>query len=221
MSQLWCRLYAEFANDPQIQILAFEDQRHFLMALCMKCSGLLDKPHASPELRSRIIAVTLGLDLVAAAEANRRLRESGLIDSDWQPLRWDKRQFKSDHDAADRKRKQRERDSHNDVTGQSPEVTRSDTDTDTETEKTRAGALVLHESLPREAWDEWIAHRREKHWSMSPRALKPQLKLLAKHATATQREIIETSLNAGWQGLFEPKGQSNSKPRKDPYANSI
>jgi hypothetical protein len=44
---------------------------------------------------------------------------------------------------------------------------------------------------------------------MSPRALKPQLKLLAKFDTDTQREIIETSMQAGWQGLFAPKG----KPR--------
>lgn len=67
--------------------------------------------------------------------------------------------------------------------------------------------IELHASLPRESWGEWLAHRRERKWSMSPRALNPQLKLLAKFDTETQREIIETSMQAGWQGLFPPKGQ--------------
>jgi len=71
--------------------------------------------------------------------------------------------------------------------------------------------LTLHDSLPRDAWEEWIAHRRERRMPMSPRALKPQLKLLAKFDTDTQREIIETSMQAGWQGLFAPKGKK-AKP---------
>lgn len=83
--------------------------------------------------------------------------------------------------------------------------------------------LTLHESLPRDAWEEWIAHRRERRWPMSPRALKPQLKLLAKYDTETQRDMIENSLNAGWQGIFPPKG--NAKPvngaSKNPYKGSI
>lgn len=71
-----------------------------------------------------------------------------------------------------------------------------------------AGALTLHASLPREAWEEWIAHRKEKHLSMSPRALNKQLKLLAEYTTDVQREIIDTSINAGWEGLFRPKGKA-------------
>ncbi|HEX7113745.1 MAG TPA: helix-turn-helix domain-containing protein [Steroidobacter sp.] len=67
--------------------------------------------------------------------------------------------------------------------------------------------IELHETLPRDTWEEWIAHRRERRWPLSPRALKPQLKLLAKYDTETQREIIETSMQAGWQGLFPPKGK--------------
>jgi Helix-turn-helix domain len=77
------------------------------------------------------------------------------------------------------------------------------------TVKPTAEVVELHESLPRESWEDWLTHRRERRWSMSPRALKPQLKLLAKFDTDTQREIIETSMQAGWQGLFALKG----KPR--------
>lgn len=112
----WFRMYAEFATDPEVQLLAFEDQRHFVMALCMKALGVLDKAHPNPEKRERILAAYLGLDPVAAGEAKRRLLEAGLIDADWQPVNWEKRQFRSDHNAADRKRLQRARGGHSDVT---------------------------------------------------------------------------------------------------------
>jgi hypothetical protein len=93
------------------------------------------------------------------------------------------------------------------------------------TKEPKNAELSLHESLPRDAWDEWISHRREKRWSLSPRALKPQLKLLAKYDSETQRDILETSQQAGWQGLFPPKGKAAAKPAngggKDPYKGSI
>lgn len=69
-----------------------------------------------------------------------------------------------------------------------------------------AGALVLHESLPEDAWGEWIEHRKAKRFPTDDRTLRRQLALLAKYPTGVQREIIDTSINAGWQGLFEPKG---------------
>jgi hypothetical protein len=122
----WFRMYAEFLTDPLIRMLSFEDQRHFVAALCLKSSGALDKDYPTPVIRRRVIASLIGLSDVTAAdsdshkstfdEANRRLREMGLIDEDWHPINWDKRQFVSDHDAAERKRKQRLRQRHNDVT---------------------------------------------------------------------------------------------------------
>ena len=71
--------------------------------------------------------------------------------------------------------------------------------------------LSLHQSLPRTSWEEWLAYRRENRYPLSPRALSKQLKLLADYDTATQSEIIDTAINAGWQGLFRPKGKSKSK----------
>ena len=95
----------------------------------------------------------------------------------------------------------------------------------TRPEKKAAEPLVLHENLPAAEWDEWLEHRRDKRLSMSPRALKKQLKLLAGYDTETQREIIDTSINAGWEGLFPPKGKvAPVKPNghgKDPYKGSI
>jgi len=78
--------------------------------------------------------------------------------------------------------------------------------------RAEAAPLALHASLPKEAWEEWLAHRREKRLSMSPRALNKQLKLLAAYAPEVQREIIDTSINAGWEGLFPPKGKPRASP---------
>lgn len=119
MSLPWLRLYTEYATDPKIQILAFDDQRHFVMLLCLKGNGTLDCEAPSEAYRERLIAKALGLDAGTASEAKRRLMEGGLITADWMPVAWENRQMASDHDAAERQRRSREnrsRDSHNDVT---------------------------------------------------------------------------------------------------------
>lgn len=92
MSLPWFRMYAEWASDPVVQSLAFEDQRHHAVILCLKCNGTLDRDIADDQ-RERIIVRGLGLDTLSALEAKRRLLEVGLIDEDWQPRGWDKRQL--------------------------------------------------------------------------------------------------------------------------------
>ena len=101
----WFRMYAKFATDLVVQSLAFEDQRHYVILLCLKCDGILDRdiPRANKE---RLIYRGLGLDPHAAEEAKKRLLEAKIIDKNWQPTGWDKLQFKSD-DSAPRVRKMR------------------------------------------------------------------------------------------------------------------
>ena len=94
-NQPWFRLYAEFVTDPVIQALAFEDQRHYIGVLCLKCSGVLDR-RVDPRVRDRIILRGLGLDPGAGSEAKRRLLDVGLIDDEWTPTGWNLRQYKSD-----------------------------------------------------------------------------------------------------------------------------
>jgi len=146
MSNPWFRLYAEFAGDPVIQSLAFEDQRHFVVLMCLKCDGVLDRPIAA-KARDRIIFRGLGLDPVAASEVKRRLSEVGLIDSNWQPSGWNKRQFVSDVSTA-RVRKSRRKSLTEEETGNVPETFQkrfgnapdTDTDTDTDTEQKNSDA---------------------------------------------------------------------------------
>ena len=136
MSNPWFRLYSDFIYDEKIEFISFEDQRHFVFLLCMKNLGLLDKEYASVEMFERVVARRLGLFGEAFDSAKKRLVDSGLIDSEWQPVNWNKRQFISDTDPthAERQRKYRERlkkkesDASRDVT-----VTVLDTESDKET----------------------------------------------------------------------------------------
>ena len=93
MALPWFRMYAEFAGDPVVQSLAFEDQRHYIMLLCLKCAGTLDKD-LPPAVRDPIVARALGLDKASADEVRRRLMGVGLIDKLWHPSAWEKRQFR-------------------------------------------------------------------------------------------------------------------------------
>jgi hypothetical protein len=140
----WFRMYAEFISDPLIRMLSFDDQRHFVATLCLKASGALDKAYPSPEIRRAVIAQLIGLNADeiggtnALDAANARLRKLGLVNEEWQPTNWAKRQFQSDHadrTAAERMRRYRSKRNVTDVT---PDVTALDTDTDTDTEKKKA-----------------------------------------------------------------------------------
>jgi hypothetical protein len=141
MSMQWFRMYSEFAGDPVIQSLAFEDQRHYVVLLCIKSDGTLDKTLAT-QIRERVICRALGLDPLAASEAKRRLIEVGLITKDWQPVGWDKRQFVSDN-STERVRKYRKSKETGNVTETIPERSGNgpdtDTDTDTDTDNTTYG----------------------------------------------------------------------------------
>lgn len=79
-----------------------------------------------------------------------------------------------------------------------------------------AQSVELHATLPKDAWDEWIEFRRTKRWPNDPTTLRKQLNLLARHPTDVQREMIDTSIQSGWQGLFAPKGNGRAKPTDAP-----
>ncbi|MBK5943346.1 hypothetical protein [Halorhodospira halophila] len=95
----WFRLYTEIVDDEKLRLLAFEDRWHYVALLACKGKGILDQ-NTDVELLERKLAVKLGLQVRELGELNRRLREVGLIDQNWQPLGWHKRQYKSDNSTA-------------------------------------------------------------------------------------------------------------------------
>ena len=100
----WFRMYSEAVDDDKLRLLAFEDRWHFVAILCCKTQGVLD---CHPETLERRVAVKLGLQLRDADEVKRRLMEVDLIDDNWQPVNWDKRQPTSDGDPTNSERQRR------------------------------------------------------------------------------------------------------------------
>jgi hypothetical protein len=96
----------------------------------------------------------------------------------------------------------------------------SDSDSDSDKKKNKSAAVaavvVLHESIPREEWEQWLALRRKRRWPIDELTLRKQLEVLRNRDTETQRQIINASINAGWQGLFPPKANGVAKPKYTP-----
>ena len=105
MRRPWFRLYSEFASDPVVQSLSFEDQRHFVVLMCLQCSGLIDRP-IDKKLRGKMILEALGLTEKEGAALRKRLVRRQLCGSEWQVSAWKERQYISDS-STDRVRKYR------------------------------------------------------------------------------------------------------------------
>jgi hypothetical protein len=131
---LWFRMYAEFAADPKMQSMDETLQRRYIMLLCLKCNGDLEK------LNEDELLCALRIDRECLQKTKNVFVQKGLIDENWSILNWDKRQFKSDSSAArvrryrDKETEQKSRPlqkrySNGDVT---PPDTDTDTDTDTD-----------------------------------------------------------------------------------------
>jgi hypothetical protein len=206
----WFRFYAKFMTDPDIEELSFEDQRHFVFVLCMKCEGLLDKDFGiDAEKRERAIGRRLGLQGEALAFAKQRLLDGRLINEDWHPRSWDRLQFKSDHDSAERQRRSRanrtvtteSRDSH------TPEQNRTETE-----QKDAQPREPLPDGLNLEAWNRWETYRRKIRKPLKPESVPAAQRKLAGYGS-DQSAVVEHSIANGYTGLWEPKEQAKPKPR--------
>jgi len=166
MSNPWFRFYSGFIHDEIIETLSFEDQRHFIFVLCMKCAGTLDKKYPENVPLDRIVRRRLGLDGEAFEAAKDRLIQSGLVGEDWQPVKWNELQFVSDT-STERVRKYRERvkkrgASHKGNVSVTPQDTDTDTDTDTETETEKKDIDVFSDEFE-EWWRDQYPTRKGSH----------------------------------------------------------
>lgn len=171
MANQWFRVYHDITSDPKMKLLAFEDRWHYVALLVFKSSGELDRV-CSASLKERMLAVHFGLTTSEMDNLKKRLSDVELIDSDWQPIGWDKRQFVSDN-STDRVRKHRAKSKGCEVKQScNVSVTPPDTDTDTETDK--KSILVANRNEPTEA-TEVANYLAEKIISVNPKA-KPKPK---------------------------------------------
>jgi hypothetical protein len=136
----WFRLYSRIVDDDKLRLLAFEDRWHFVALCCLKSSGLLDED--TGDLRTRRIAVKLGVQVRELDEIGRRLSEVGLVDDSLSPVAWEELQFRTDNSTervrAFRKRQQKQ--SRNGVKrGETVSVTPQETEAETDKKESPNG----------------------------------------------------------------------------------
>ena len=90
MANAWFRMYAEFATDPKVQMMTETMQRRYIMLLCLRCSNGLVTLHDEE------VAFQLRISAEEMAETKALFIKKGFVDSAWNVLNWDKRQFVSD-----------------------------------------------------------------------------------------------------------------------------
>jgi len=198
----WFRMYAEAIDDGKLRILAYEDRWHFVALLCLKAQGILDEKNK--ELRHQQICIKFGMDSVELEKTMKRLVTVGLVSESWQPLNWNKRQFVSDS-STPRVRAFRKRSRNVPETDQN-RTEQIQNRTDTEKKKGASAPLVFPNGFAMREWEEWIAHRKTRRWPCDHRTLQKQIDTLNGHGHAEQSEMINRSINAGWQGIFPPRG---------------
>jgi hypothetical protein len=129
----WFRLYHRIVDDEKLRLLAFEDRWHFVALCCLKASGLLNEP--DNDLRTRKIAVKLGIQVRELDEIARRLREVDLVDDELNPVAWDELQYRSDN-STERVHKYREKQRRNKVKRRgNVSATGQETEAETDTEE--------------------------------------------------------------------------------------
>jgi hypothetical protein len=220
MSNPWFRLYSEMIDDWKIRSISFEDRWHYVALLCLKNEGELDKELSEAQLW-KLISIKLGVRGADLEGVKTRLIDAELIDDNWQPLAWDKRQFKSD-DSRDRVRKYREKLKKSDGNGHvtlpsrpvNADVTAQESDTDTDTDKEterkarkRAVEVVYPTWLDREAWAGYRELRTKLKKPLTVKAEQINLVELEKLAPGGRGhvEIIEQSIARGWQSFYPLK----------------
>lgn len=206
MSNPWFRFYSDFAGNPSVQSLAFEDQRHFVVLLCLKCNGTLDRV-MDQKIRDRIICRGLGLDPATAGEVKRRLMEVRFIDVSWQPIGWNERQYVSDK-STDRVRKYRKSKKTGNVSETLQERSGNGPDTDTETDNPltpKGGKFNLPSGVDPDVWAEFEQHRKEIRKPLTDQARTKNANVLAGLSRADQLAAVDTTIRNRWTGIFEPK----------------
>jgi hypothetical protein len=83
-------MYSEFSHDPKVQMMTEAMQRRYIMILCMRCSNSLVTLHETE------VAFHLRISNEELAETKALFIQKGFIDSEWNLLNWEKRQFASD-----------------------------------------------------------------------------------------------------------------------------
>lgn len=92
MANQWFRMYAEFANDPKVQMMSESDQRRLVMLFCLRCNG-------DVTLHDEEVTFMLRISNDDWSRTKALFISKGFIDSNNNVLNWNARQFISDSSA--------------------------------------------------------------------------------------------------------------------------
>ena len=221
----WFRMYTDFLNDPKLISLAFEDQRHFIGVLALKCDGAIDDA-ADGDLLDRIVAQRLWIDHAVIRDVKRRLIAAGLIDARWQPLAWEKRQMRSDVDATGAERQRRYREAQKRNALRDGAVTRLEEDKDKDKEDSyeslspgfpdddaakpeekpeavkaaKPAKLSKPDEVADQVWADFLQIRKAKRSPLTATALAGIEREAAKAGIGLQ-QALEVCCESGWVGF--------------------
>ena len=70
------------------------------------------------------------------------------------------------------------------------------------------------EGINKQAWDEFVQHRKDIKMPLSGLAAKKNKATLSKYSPEQQQEIVDATISNGWRGLFPPKHSVKTNPEK-------
>lgn len=198
MANQWLRLYAEFANDPKIQMMSESNQRRYIMLLCIRCNG-------DVTLQDEEVAFQLRISNEEWATTKALFVSKSLITDDNKPAAWDKRQFASDSSAARVSKHRAKKKAECNVTVTPQIQNRTDTDTEQKEQKQRSPRFDAQAHLVGIGIDpiiasDWVSHRNAMKAKPSMTAIDGIAKESAR-AGISLADALAICCQRGWRGF--------------------
>ena len=215
MSNPWFRMYSEFSHDPKVQMMNEAMQRRYIMILCMRCSNSLVTLHETE------VAFHLRISNEELAETKALFIQKGFIDSDWNLLNWEKRQFASDtsrarvakHRALHKAKQEPECNVTEPLPKQKSNALDTDTDTDknkysgvaavadaTEPAKTISIKTLIAEGIDKQKASDWLVLRKAKRLPLTASAWS-DTKAEGEKVGLTPADTVAHAVSCNWAGF--------------------
>lgn len=200
MANQWFRLYAEFANDPKIQMMSESNQRRYVMLLCIRCNG-------NVTLQDEEVAFQLRISNEEWATTKALFVSKELITDDNKPAAWDRRQFASDSSAARVSKYRAKKKEQCNVTV-TPQI-QNRTDTDTEEKKEQktiraprfdAQAHLVSIGVDALIASDWLQHRKAVKAAPTLTAI-DGIATEAARAGISLADALAVCCQRGWRGF--------------------
>lgn len=228
LPSIWFRMYAEFATDPKVQMLSEQDQRRYLMLLCLRCSN------GNVTLQKHEIAFQLRISESDLEETVKTLVTRKLVTSDGKPINWEKRQYRSDTSAArvSKHREKKKQESNGDVTLQKRPV-EAEIEAEREVKDLKPKSTTESKPLPdkpakfdfcesliamgvdKSVADDWLVLRKKLKAVDTQTALSGFVREVKKSGMSADAAVRECCLR-GWKGFKADwvTGQARASPNQ-------